>query len=57
MEALQVPKLVAVDFAEAVVEPVVREVEVGARVLDMAARFGCDLAESMAGLFPFLEGC
>jgi hypothetical protein len=37
-EALQVPKLVAVDFAEAVVELVVWEVVVGVRVPDMAAR-------------------
>jgi hypothetical protein len=38
VEALQVPKLVVVGFAEAIVELVVREVEVGAGVLDMAAR-------------------
>lgn len=37
MEALQVPKLVAVDFAEAV-ELAVWEVAVGVRVVDMAAR-------------------
>jgi hypothetical protein len=43
-EALQVPKLVAVDFTEAVVELVVWEVAVGVGVPDMAAR-----------LFPFLE--
>jgi hypothetical protein len=38
MEALQVPKLVAVDLAEAVVELVACEVAVGVRVPDMAAR-------------------
>ena len=36
-EALQVPKLVAVDFTEAVVEFVVWEVAEGVEVLDMAA--------------------
>lgn len=38
MEALQVPKFVAVDFTEALVELVVWEVAVGVRVPDMAAR-------------------
>jgi hypothetical protein len=38
MEALQVPKLVAVDFAETVSELVVWEVVVGVRVPDMTAR-------------------
>jgi hypothetical protein len=38
MEALQVPKWVAVDFAETAVELAVWEVEVGVRVADMAAR-------------------
>jgi hypothetical protein len=38
MEALQVPKFVAVDFAEAVVELAVWEVAVGVRVPVMAAR-------------------
>jgi len=37
-EAWQVPKLVAVDFTEAVVELVVWEVAVGFAVSDMAAR-------------------
>jgi hypothetical protein len=35
MEALQVPKFVAIDFAEALVELVVWEVAVGVRVPDM----------------------
>jgi hypothetical protein len=55
MEALHVPKFVAVDFAEAVVELVVWEVAVGVGVPDMAARLDVIWQSQWRVLFPFLQ--
>jgi hypothetical protein len=52
MEALQVPKFVAIDFAEALVELVVWEVAVGVRVPDMAARLDVIWRSQWQVLFP-----